>query len=269
MSQLERAMSLKEAPSQRSFCFYGPAGTGKTTAMCLHPGKGFVIDSNCKLHEMRNLDPATRDRVTIWQPSEPLVGEDIEVTQIDPKRKKPEEGALRQWAEKPKGYDEIREVTNDLIKLAYKCQKDGTPFPYNWIGHDAFTHTLRHIEYSSMARHGYNLLNQSLYEVVKRDILSYMNGWQRLGSIAKVDTIMIAHSRDYYDEDGKLQSRKPIITGQWRDMFFTDFTEVYFFRGGSSDGRWYVQTYNDGKADARTSAKLERIQVVDAKAFYA
>lgn len=272
MSQLERAVPLSTAPKHRSFCFYGPAGSGKSTAMTMHPGRGFVIDSNAKLHEMDNITPDTRQRITIWQPSAPLSAEDIRVTTVDPKRRDPREGAARQWSVIPKGYAEIIEVTNDLLKLAIKCKKENEPFPYDWIGHDSLTHTMAHMNYAVMQRHGVNMLTQTLYDVVKRDIMDYLDGWLRLGRIAGVDTIFICHSREYIrmDDDGRIVSEKtkPNIVGQLRDELFTHFTEVYYFRGGSPNGKWYIQTYTDGKLEARTSRKLAAVQEVDAKVIY-
>ena len=269
-SQLDRAHLLQEASRQRTYAFWGPGGSGKSTAMCLHPGKGFVIDSNRKLHEMRNLDDATRKRITIWQPEAALAGEEIDVATINPK--KPDEGADGMWKVQPKGYEEIMQVTNDLLRLAYKCRTEGTPFPYDWVGHDSLTHTLMHLEQAVMARHHKTVIPLALYKVVKRDILRYLEGWHRISTVAKIDTILIAHSMPIYerDEEGahKLLKYEPIVTGALRETLFTDFTEVYFFRGGSSDGKWRVQTFNDSRAEARTSSKLERIQVVDAKAFY-
>ena len=68
MSELDNiGLRSVEAGGTRSYLFYGPAGSGKTTLAAMHPGKRKLwLDVDQKLHEMEVLP--NRESIKVWAP---------------------------------------------------------------------------------------------------------------------------------------------------------------------------------------------------------
>src|SRR5437868_13678432 len=134
MAGLADAQSLTKAAESgsKSYLFYGPPGTWKTTLATKHWGKRkFWIDVDEKLSEMEHITSTERETITVWAPHESLVPGEVMVTNIDRTRRDVTQGSkiLRQ----PRGYLKTVEVVNELLQLAKKASEGGEAFPYDLV----------------------------------------------------------------------------------------------------------------------------------------
>ena len=263
MGELDKARPLSETAADPfvSYLFYGPGGSGKTTLAMNHPGKAKVyLDIDERLHELRpSLTKEQVDSVKLhWMSHELLRGSgDIQEVWVDRTRKNPALGDI--LTEKPRGYDRIREVTNELIRLADKCKKENKPFPYDCVIADPLTRIADHLTYLILYRHNVSVITESLYDVFARNMKEWIMGFLSL----PCDRIIIAHSRHIekrHKETGAIiQSiTKPLLVGQTAEQLVSFFTEAYFFLGREAGNNVYkVQTGKDRETDARTARGLE------------
>src|SRR6185369_6554291 len=89
MPELENAKPLEvNKVGFKSYLYWGPPGTGKSTLAMKHPGMKFVIDADDKLNEMENLNECDRVNSLVWSHHEPLgSAAGITWSVIDPTRK--------------------------------------------------------------------------------------------------------------------------------------------------------------------------------------
>lgn len=260
MSELERAQSLTDAvaSSTKSFLFYGPPGTWKTTLAVKHPGKRKIyLDVDEKLGEMEHLTAEERAAITVWMPGESLIPGEVMVSNIDRTRKNVEMGAKIQ--NKPMGYQRTVNAVNELLALARKGE-----FPYDCAILDSMTRLMDHLELLVLFQHNSTILNETLYGVIKANIKSFISGFLRL----PCDRILITHDkhRTKRDKEGNIleETIRPNATGSISEELMGYFSEGYYFLGSNDKGKtWKVQTGADSLKPARTTKPLAYEQVID------
>lgn len=270
MAELDRARYIeKDEIGPRSFFFYGPGGSGKSSLAVEHPGKGIYLDVDARLHELQ-LTEEQKKRIHVWTPDVPIV-EHVDVLVVDPTRRSPTIGTL--VSTKPVGFQRTVDVINELLKLAYAAKKGGPAFPYEWACWDSLTKSVDHLVKLILYNHKMTQMTETLFDVEGRQLKDTVDGFMHL----PCDRILIGHSahREKRDkETGAVLWEKitPHVYGsnRMRDELPTQFSEVYFFEGyNPADKKWYFYTKNTRLATARTTRKLEYKQEVDPKVIYA
>lgn len=270
MSLADSAVPLVEAAQKRpvSRLYYGPGGSGKTLLATKHPGKRKLwLDVDEKLHELLEMiTPEERSSITVWTPGEVLAASQIQIARVDPQRKNiyaTGPGNLIQ--ERPKGYQKIVDVTNELLKLGYAAKKGEAEFPYDLIVADSASRISDHLIPLIMYEHKVSSMNQTLYDVFKRNFKDWLAGFLNL----PCDRILIAHDHiwERVDKDTNevVETRiRPGIVGTMRDELVTYFTEVYYFKGRGFDKKYKIQTFTSRDTVARTGHKnLADEQILD------
>jgi len=270
MSELERATTLGVITGSRSFLFYGPGGSGKTSLAVKHPGKKKIYaDIDERLHELQ-LTKEERDAITVWRPDVTLGNPQIQIVSIDPTRKNVYAGT--QITEEPKGYKRTVTFLNELITLSYECRKKNDPFPFDCAIIDSLTRLVDHCIYAVMYQHKATNMTQTLYGVEGRNLKELIFGFLLL----PCDKILIAHSvhnekRD--EESGAIiwERIRPNVQGSnaLREELQTYFSEVYHFLGRKPNGKYLIQTATDRLAPARTTRALTFEQEIDPKIIFA
>lgn len=260
-SELDRIVMGADAPKRKTYFFYGPPGSGKTDLALEHPGKRKLwIDVDNKISEVRN---AHRVReIKVWTPGIALVNE-VQAITVDPTRKNPYGGELLK--SRPEGYDRAVKFVNELLALSLKPD-----FPYDLVVLDTITTLVNHMEFLVMFQHKVSLIQETLYEVIKRNNKTFINGLLRM----PCDVIVIGHSKhiERRNKEGQVVESRyaPMITGSYALEICKDFSEAYFFSGRHPDTKWYIQTAPSREVEAARTAKgLEFEQVIDAKRIYA
>lgn len=269
MSLLETAQALKQHAEQshKSYLAYGPPGSGKTTFFTKHPGKHKLwLDIDEKLGELENIHKEDLSTITVWEPNETLGATSIQIVQVDPSRKNPYAGT--KITEKPRGYQKIVDITNELLALGYSASRGEKPFPYDLLVVDSLTRIMAHLEYLVMFQHGTSNMTETLYGVVKRNITEWLFGFLNL----PCDRVVIAHDKhvEKRDKDGAIMQSftRPLITGSMANDIVSYFSEAYYFLGRQGDNKWRIQTMTDRMLPARTSKKLEFEQELDPKVIF-
>lgn len=245
-SELERAILGSKAPKRKTYFFWGPPGSGKTELALQHKAKRrFWFDIDNKLGEVRN--PERIANITVWTPGVAMVKQ-IEAIQVDPTRKDVYAGT--KITERPEGYDRTVKATNELIAL-----KATTDFPYDLVVLDSITTLVDHMEMLILYQHKTSLIQETLYEVIKRNLRTFVSGLLQL----PCDIIVIGHSKhiDKKDRDGKTIDNRfvPMITGSYASVICKEFSEAYFFTGRMGNGKWYVQTAPSSRVESARTAK--------------
>lgn len=264
MSELDRMVMGADAPRRKTYFFFGPPGSGKTELALSHKGKRKLwLDVDEKLPEVYN--PKRIQDIKIWTPGVPLVNE-IQAVQVDSTRKNPYAGTKQ--ATQPEGYLRTVKVVNELIALA---RTKDVQFPFDLIVLDTITTLVNHMEMLVLQQHNVSLIQETLYEVIKRNLKTFVDGLLRL----PCDIIVIGHSKHVEKRDRTtnaiLEDRYvPLITGSYAGEIGKSFSEMYFFTGRQGDQKWYIQTGPDKKVEsARTAKGLAFEQEIDASKIYA
>lgn len=253
MPGLSDAKPLVQAAQEttKSYLFYGPPGTWKTTLAAKHPGKHKLwLDIDDKIKEMEHLTADERERIDVWTTGEALVPDEVTITNIDRTRKDVSMGS--KILRKPMGYQKTADTLNELLKLAKKNE-----FPYDCVVLDSLTRLMNHLEYLILFQHNVTILNETLYGVAKRNIQDLLFGFLRL----PCDRIVITHDRDRTkrDREGNVLERtiRPNVTGSMAEEIMGYFSEGYYFLGSNDQGKtWKIQTGGDSLKPARTTKAL-------------
>lgn len=249
-SELERIHEITELPTTKSFLFYGPPGSGKTTQATKHPGKRQLwLDMDNKYNEMGFTNP-----VSVWQPGEALGNpERIEIP-FSPDPKNVHTGTIS--AKKPLGYERLVQVTNELLRQR-------ATFPYDVVVLDTLTSAADHWQRLLMHTHRVSFMTERLWGIYLAGLQEYINGFLQL----PCDRIMIAHEKRNVDEDTKQEAIRPSVAGQLGNNIIRYFTEAYYFKGRERSGIYKIQTVTDSRIVARTSAGLPAETVADRDIF--
>jgi hypothetical protein len=245
---------VTDTGTPKSYLFYGPPGVGKSYLMCLHPGRGLVLDADQKLLELGILREADRERIKVWIPHEMLGNpEGIEIP-WNPDPKNPHKGTIP--AQEPQGYKRIVQVTNELLRAA----KTGN-FPYDWVGHDSLSRTADHWQRLLMYTHKVSFMTERLWGIYLAGLQEYLNGFLQL----PCTRIVIAHEKRNVDEDTKIEAIRPSVAGQLGNNLAQYFSEAYYLKGRQSDGSYKLQTVSDYRLVARTSKGLAPEEICSPK----
>lgn len=273
MAELDHAKPLEKGKTgSKTYLYWGPPGTGKSTLAMQHPGNKFIIDADDKINEMENLQESTRTSSVVWSHHEPLgSASGITWSVIDPTRKNVYKG-FDGSVPKPLGYDRIRIVTNELLNLAKTCRDKNEPFPYDVVIHDSMTATSDHLVLATMHAHGATTMTETLWGVVTNNLKGYIDGFLLL----PCDRIIIMHDKEIIKRDkdtGAIldQRTRPMIVGQMAGYVGRYFSEAYYFLGRDRSGKYRIQTAGETKAvaPARTTKGLEFEQEIDPAKIYA
>lgn len=257
MSELERAAPLTKVSRRKTYLFWGPGGSGKTTLAAKHPGKRKLwLDIDDKLGEMENFTDEERSKITVWTPGVAIGADTIQVVQVDPKRANVYTGTM--IASEPKGYKKIVDITNELLQSAADEK-----FEWDCVILDTLTRTMDHLEYLTMYAHKTSLMQETLYGVTKRNIKEYLTNLFRL----PCDVIVCAHEKHVEKRDKTTNTviesfTRPLVVGTIATELVNMVTEAYYFQGSRSNGKWYIQTQTDRTITARTAKKLDREQEI-------
>jgi AAA domain len=269
MSELEHSGPLGPSGQPKSYLYYGPPGSGKTTFAAYLEREGkllkkFWVDVDNKLREMENLPPDVRAAITIWACDEQLG--DPERIQIPsaPNPKDPHKGTLIE--REPRGIRRTVDCINELLSLARACRRDSKPFPYDVVVLDSLTscseHTIRKVMFDQriafMSERNWGLVTQTMLELYR--------GFLQL----PCERVVIAHSRTYQIRDRETDTVmdeyiRPHIVGQLAETIAKDFSEVYFFHGRERSGQYKIQTVKDRLLVARTTRDIPPEIFIDPK----
>jgi len=256
MSELANIKHVAETTSTgRSYLFYGPPGSGKTTLAAMHPSKHKLwLDMDQKLHEMGQLP--NRGAISAWLPQEPLGNpERIEIPwSPDPKNV----GAGTIPTKKPQGYERLVAVTNELLKAARAGSLD-----YDCVVLDTLTSVGDHWTRLLMYTHRVSFMTERLWGIYLAGMMEYLNGFLTL----PCDRIIIAHEKRRTDEDTKQDVIRPSVAGQMGDNLVRFFTEAYWLSGRERSGKYKLQTVTANGAAARTSIGLDPEVVASSDIF--
>lgn len=249
MSELETVTAAIDDRAHyrgRSYLFYGPPGSGKTTLAANHPGKRKLwLDMDQKLQEMEELP--NRGSVMHWAPNEPLGNPDKIEIPWSPDPKNVQAGTIP--AKKPLGYERLVAVTNELLKQARS--NDG--LQYDCVVLDTLTSVGDHWSRLLMYTHRVSFMTERLWGIYLAGMMEYLNGFLNL----PCDRIVICHEKRRTDEDTKQDVIRPSVAGQMGDNLVRFFTEAYWLSGRERSGKYKLQTVTANGAAARTSRKLD------------
>lgn len=247
----EAPLELKS--SARSFLFYGPPGSGKTTtaatlATQLTKGKILWLDVDEKLESMENLPADIVKRITIWKPEEAISGEHVGIVRIERQegptgKKQTIPGTEEYIPDNPLGYRKVVDFLNELLDRVPK----GT-FDYDAVVIDSLSNVVEHLVRMIQYHHKTFQFTQPLWGVYMSNIEELKSGFLRLPCVR----IMIAHAKTVQDEATSEVWVRPLIAGQMADKIGKDFNEVYYFIGGSREG-YKIRAHADRRHVARTT----------------
>src|SRR5262245_47750416 len=267
MSEMSRVTQLGDTalPKTKSYLFYGPPGSGKTTLATQHPGKRKLwLDMDGKIHEMN----FKIDDIDVWQPAEPLGNPERIDIPWNPDPKDPHKGQIP--SKQPKGYEKLVTMTNELLRaagtvtlVAGKDVKKVDAFPYDVVVLDTLTSVADHWQSLLMYTHRVSYMTERLWGIYLAGLQEYINGFLQL----PCDRIVIAHEKRNVDEDTKQEAIRPSVAGQLGNNLSRYFTEAYYFKGRERSGVYKLQTYSDNRLVARTSSGLPPEAVADNNVF--
>lgn len=256
MGELDKVTVLEAREGRKSYLFYGPPASGKTTEalklMALSKSDSLLIDVDEKGHEMEMLiKQLACPRIKVWQPQEPLTGESIIIAR-SPDAANPKIGEKIEF--EPKGLRRTVTLVNELLALARKPE----PFPYDFVTLDSWSRTCDHVIRKCMFDHGVAFMTQRLWGVITTTLTNVLSGFLQL----PCNRIIIAHERhriirDQATDTIKREDIRPASIGQTSDTMGREFSEIWYFKGKNRSSNTYqIQTVGDGLLYARNSRGL-------------
>lgn len=254
MSELEQAQELRGSPDEyKSYLYYGPGGSGKTTLFLNLPGEKILLDVDNKAHAMEHIPPEVRKHCKVWTLGPKAEFERLEVISKATKIK-----------DNPPSFQRIVATINELLDLARKCKRSGEPFPYKWAGLDSWTEVSDLIFAKVKFDQGVSQMSWKDWGILHANNLAVVNGFLQL----PCNRVIIAHDvhttiRDPQTEQVLAESIRPAVAGQLKDTFAKYFDEVYYFKGRQRSGDYQIQTVKDNLLVARTSRNIPSEILID------
>lgn len=257
MGEFEKATALVIKPGAKSYLFWGPPGVGKTTLATMIPGKGFLIDVDQKIEEQSNIKPEDRERIQVWVPHETLSDPGKILIPWSPDAGKVQVGTKP--TQEPRGYRRTVALVNELLMLAQKPEA----FPFEWCVVDSLTAVSEHWKSLIMYTHGVTFMTERLWGVYLQGMKEFVNGFLQLPCIR----VVIAHEKRNTDDNTKIEIVRPAIEGQYGNNLAREFSEAWYFKGRTHDGKYQIQTVSDWQITARTTKGLKPIEDINATLF--
>jgi len=233
-----------------AYLFYGPPGSGKTTAAVevvrsLPDNKrALVFDMDRKLSSMTNLPADVVNRIDVWTPTATLSGTNqINVVRVERKdeKGKPIPGTQGFIPPDPRGYLELVDAINRTISK---------PDPSHGLYIlDTMTTTVEHLMRLICHHHQVSSFTQQLWGVFASCVEEFRAGFLSLPG----KRIMIAHIITREDELTKEVRTVPSVPGQSGENLPNDFNELLFFEGRNTSGKYRVLTAASRRYIARTT----------------
>lgn len=236
--------------------WYGPPGSGKTTAACLYaPWPSLLLDLEGKAERMEILQPLIADkRVIVQSLNFPLTQEKIRIRMLaasDGGGKAEKVGVLQNM---PQGYNKVVSALNAILENAQGVPKHST------LVIDSMTRILEHLKRLIC----YTNKRPTLVEQDWGILLSNLEEF--IGALLPVEqnVILIAHQR--YERDdvtGQIIATEPLVDGQMRSKISAYFDETWHFEpmltGDTNRNRYLVRTSATGGVTARTSKIMDPV----------
>jgi hypothetical protein len=233
-----------------AYLFYGPPGSGKTTAAVeairrLPPDqRALFFDMDRKLQSLVSLDKELVKRIDVWQPTATLSGTNtINIVRVERKdeKGKPIPGTQGFVPPDPRGFMELVDAINLTI---------ANPSPVHGLYVlDSLSTAVEHLMRLICHHHQVSMFTQQLWGVFAMNIEEFRSGFLSLPG----KRIVIAHTITREDELTHEVRTIPSVPGQSGEKLPKDFNEVYYFEGRSTGGKYRVLTTASRRYIARTA----------------
>jgi len=236
--------------------YYGPPGSGKTTAACLYsPPPVLLLDIEGKVSRMEVLQPLITDgRVIVQNLNFPLTQERVRIRMLaasDGHGKAEKVGVLQSM---PQGYNKIVSALNAILENAPGVPKHQT------LVIDSMTRVLEHIKRLICYTNKRPTLVEQDWGILLSNLEEFVGAFLPI----EQNVILIAHQR--YERDdmtGAIIATEPLIDGQMRSKICAYFDEAWHFEplfvGNASQNRYLVRTSATSTVTARTSRLMDSV----------